>query len=363
MAETVPSEWPAGQSHFDVDEPCHFGALRRPGPLAARAAARPARRRDLRRDHGRRASAGHPPAGFPLARRVAARVARRGERGVRADRRGGLDRGAPRGRAGGPRGAGEHKEGQSLFMFGAAADAAARPDRDGAGPLRLSAAGVGGGAAQGAGGDAGRGARLRRSARGRRAPPRARGVPGPRPGRGGERGRPGHHVGLHARAVARVPGARAPRGHARRRGGPVARRRLGDDPVRRARGRRRARRPSTGSIRRAWTRTPCSSRPRTSSRRARCSHPSAAARCWPGAGSCSRTTTTPSTATTAPPSARCSGSRRTGWSTSAPPPRRSRPRCGWAGCSRPRTSPRRSRRNGGRWTPADRRSMPAPTRD
>ena len=55
--------------------------------------------------------------------------------------------------------------------------------------------------------------------------------------------------------------------------------------------------------------------------------------CWRGAGSCSRTTTTPSTATTAPRSGLCSGSRPTASSTSARPPRRSRPRCGSAGWS------------------------------
>ena len=67
-------EWPAGQSHFDADEPCHFGALRRAGPLAARAAARPARRRDLRRDHRRRPPAGHPAARLADEARVEERL-------------------------------------------------------------------------------------------------------------------------------------------------------------------------------------------------------------------------------------------------------------------------------------------------
>ena len=82
---------------------------------------------------------------------------------------------------------------------------------------------------------------------------------------------------------------------------------------------------------RAATRTRCSSRPRTSSRPARCWRPSGGGRCWRGAGSCSRTTTTPSTATTARRSARCSGSRPTASSISARRRRRSRPalRLGW----------------------------------
>ena len=195
----------------------------------------------------------------------------------------------------------EHKEGQSLFEVRSLPP----PPRldltgDGAGPLRVPAAGVGGGAAQGAGGDAGRGARLRRSARGRRAPPRARGVPGARPGRGGERGRPGDHVA----ATRKGCGWRAGRSRAEGPRASPSRTRRSTTPGRRSGppGSRSSACPSTstGSIRRAWTRTRCSSRPRTSSRPARCSRPSAGARCWPGAGSCSRTTTTPSTATTAP---------------------------------------------------------------
>ena len=70
------------------------------------APARPARGRDLRRDHRRRRPAGHPPARLARARRDARRLPRRGERGLRADRRRGLDRGPPRRRAGRPRGAG-----------------------------------------------------------------------------------------------------------------------------------------------------------------------------------------------------------------------------------------------------------------
>ena len=62
----------------------------------------------------------------------------------------------------------------------------------------------------------------------------------------------------------------------------------------------------------------------------------------------SRTTTTPSSATTASRSGRSRGSRRTASSTRAPPARSSRPACGWAGSSRrpgsPPASPRRSGR-------------------
>ena len=93
---TVPSQWTFRQSHFDADEPSHFGAVRHARPRRARAAARPARGRDLRRDHRRRRAARHPPARLAHARRGAPRLPRRGQRGLRPDRRRRLDRDPPR---------------------------------------------------------------------------------------------------------------------------------------------------------------------------------------------------------------------------------------------------------------------------
>ncbi len=123
-------------------------------------------------------------------------------------------------------------------------------------------------------------------------------------------------VRLHAGAVADVPGARS---GAARRAWPSRTRRSTTRGRRSAPpGSRSSACPSTstGSTRRA--------RRRRGARHARAPVPdrrgalarSAGARCSPGAGSCSRTTTTPSTATTARRSARCSGSRRTASSTS-----------------------------------------------
>ena len=147
----------------------------------APASARPARGRDLRRDHRRRRTTRHAPARLARARRGArvsrgvvseayAQIAAEGwieiRHGaapvVRAVPGGSPARGTVPGRcAADPRrraasGGGRPRSGCDLT-------------RDRAGSVGVPAAGVGGGAAAGARGDAGRGARLRRSARGRGA--------------------------------------------------------------------------------------------------------------------------------------------------------------------------------------------------
>ena len=182
------------------------------------------------------APAGHPAARLARARRDPRRLARRGQRGLRADRRRGLDRGPPRRRPRRPRrarrGVGPRRP------VGADADRLlhgggrqrricprARVDLTATAPdlARVSAAGVGGGAAEGAGRDAGRGARLRRPARGRGAAARSwRRIWCGCAARWRRRSDLVVTQRLHAGAVADVPGAGGARRAADRGRGPVA---------------------------------------------------------------------------------------------------------------------------------------------
>ena len=169
-------EWPVRQGHFDADRTVPLWSCSPAGP----------RRRPLRAQLEDAICAaitggGAPPGTrLPASRVLAetlARLARRGERGVRADRRRGLDRDPPRRPrrssarvAAAARARPSAGGGTVRAVAGSVATrAAARPHGDRARPLRVPAAGVGGGAAAGARRDARRGARLRRPARRRGA--------------------------------------------------------------------------------------------------------------------------------------------------------------------------------------------------
>ena len=103
MAKTVPSLWTVQQSHFEADEPSHFGAVRPTRPRAPEPCARSSRTPICAAITGGGAPPGHQPPRLARARRDAARLPRRRQRGLRPDRRRRLDRDPPRRRPDRPR--------------------------------------------------------------------------------------------------------------------------------------------------------------------------------------------------------------------------------------------------------------------
>ena len=247
MAEhgTVSVALPTGPLRCRSTEPL-WSSSPRSTASRADAAARPARGRDLRRDHRRRRAAGHQAPRLARAGRGAARLARRAS--ARPTRRsppraGSRSAAAPR-RSSAPcrprlARASERPGRRAVETPRRRVDAAAASARRGSTsrrrrrisslfPRRAWSAALRRAVADmpDAALDYARPARRRRAARGADRVPRA----GARAG--GDRR--GAHERLHAGAVADVPGAGRARGDAGRGRGPVARRRVGDDPLRRA---------------------------------------------------------------------------------------------------------------------------------